>query len=227
MAGGAKWHAVRFSCGHTLWPDSSTKTLSVEQANGEILLWQSRIRLGFALLLASIGIALLASDAVPRISSTSVGAFVAYVLVTVLLTILVRRTGEATHGVVLGVVAADILFVFAITGVATPPEYYARSLIAGFAILHLSEFYFGRRIAWGALAAIVLGYLGMIRDVTGPGRALGWTQELSTLTLFVLAASTFIIQPRGSRGASEMRSSEQRRISSKSPATVARKARLP
>lgn len=183
------------------WPipqsDTSTKTPTTEQANGEILLWQSRIRLGFALLLASIGIALFASDAVPRISLSSVAAVVSYVLVTVLLTVLVRRTGEATHGVVLGVVAADILFVFAITGVATPPEYYSRSLIVGFAILHLSEFYFGRKIAWGALAAIVLGYLAMIRDVTGPGLALGWAQELSTLALFVLAASTFII-PYGS-----------------------------
>ena len=44
--------------------------------------------------------------------------------------------------------------------VATPPEYYGRSLLFGFAIVHLSEFYFGRRIAWGALAAIVLGGLG-------------------------------------------------------------------
>ncbi len=174
-------------------PDVSTKTLTLEQANGEILLWQSRIRLGFALLLASVGVALLASDNVSSISSSSVAAVVAYVLVTVLLTMLVRRTGEATQGVVLAVVAADILFVFAITGVATPPAYYGRSLILGFAILHLSEFYFGRKIAWGALAAIVLGYLGMIREVTGPGRALGWSQELWSLTVFVLAASSFII----------------------------------
>ena len=174
-------------------PDISTKTLTLEQANGEILLWQSRIRLGFALLLASVGVALLASDNVSSISSSSIAAVIAYVLVTLLLTMLVRRTGEATQGVVLAVVAADILFVFAITGVATPPAYYGRSLLLGFAILHLSEFYFGRKIAWGALAAIVIGYLGMIREVTGPGRALGWPQELWSLTVFVLAASSFII----------------------------------
>ncbi|MBK5187565.1 MAG: GGDEF domain-containing protein [Gemmatimonadaceae bacterium] len=174
-------------------PDFRTKTLTTEQANGEILLWQSRIRLGFALLIASIGIALLASDAVARISSSSVGAVVAYVLVTVLLTMLVRRTGEATEGVVLATVAADILFVFAITGVATPPEYYDRSLLLGIAILHLSEFYFGRKIAWGALVAIAAGYLGMIANVTGSGRPLEWTQELWTLGVFVLAASSFII----------------------------------
>jgi diguanylate cyclase (GGDEF)-like protein len=174
-------------------PDLSTKTPTIEQANGEILLWQSRIRLGFALLLASIGTALLVSDAVHRLSSSSVVAVVGYVLVTVLLATLVRRTGEATQGMVLAVVAADVLFVFAITGVATPPEYYARSLLFGFAIVHLSEFYFGRRIAWGALAAIVLGYLALIRDVTGPGRALGWPQELATLAVFVLASCTFIV----------------------------------
>src|SRR6195952_3077346 len=172
---------------------ASTKTLTVEQANGEILLWQSRIRLGFALLVATIGTALIAADAVPRISSSSVAAVVPYVLVTVLLTMLVRRTGEATQGVVLAIVASDILFIFAITGVATPPEYYGRSLLFGFAILHLSEFYFGRKIAWGALAAIVAGYLGMIRNVTGDGLALGWPQELASLAVFALAASSFII----------------------------------
>jgi hypothetical protein len=174
-------------------PDVFTKTPTIEQANGEILLWQSRIRLGFALLLASIGTALFASDSVQRMSPSSVAAVAGYVLVTVLLTILVRRTGEATQGMVLAVVAADILFVFAIAAVATPPEYYGRSLLFGFAIVHLSEFYFGRRIAWGALAAIVLGYLALIHDVTGPGHALGWPQELSSLAVFVLAASTFII----------------------------------
>ena len=106
---------------------------------------------------------------------------------------LVRCTGEAAHGVVLAMVAADILFVFAIAGVATPPEYYARSLLIGFVILHLSEFYFGRRIAWGALAAIVAAYLGMIWNVTGSGHALGWKQELASLAVFVLAASSFIV----------------------------------
>ena len=174
-------------------PDSRTKIPTVEQANGEILLWQSRIRLGFALLIASIGTALLASDALPRISSASVVAVVVYVLVTVSLTMLVRRTGEAAYGVVLAIVAADILFVFAIAGVATPPEYYARSLLLGFAILHLSEFYFGRRIAWGALVAIVAAYLGMIWNVTGNGRPLGWKQELASLAVFVFAASLFIV----------------------------------
>jgi len=187
------WGSLFSPASHSPLPDLRTKTLTIEQANGEILLWQSRIRLGFALLIASIGTALLASDAVPHISSSSVAAVVAYVLVTVLLTMLVRRTGEATQGVVLAIVAADILFVFAITGVATPPEYYGRSLLFGFAILHLSEFYFGRKIAWGALVSIVAGYLGMIRGVTGEGRALGWPQELASLAVFVLAASSFII----------------------------------
>ena len=169
------------------------KTLTTEQANGEILLWQSRIRLGFALLIASLGMALLAADAVPRLSASSVASVVGYVLVTVLLTTLVRRTGEAQQGVVLATVAADILFVFAITGVATPPAYYGRSLLFGFAILHLSEFYFGRKIAWGALTAIVAGYLGMIWNVTGDGRALGWPQEIATLAVFVLASVSFIV----------------------------------
>jgi len=178
---------------HPPSPGILLKTPTIEQANGEILLWQSRIRLGFALLIASLGIALLAADAVPRISPASVASVVAYVLVTVLLTALVRRTGEAQPGVVLATVAADVLFVFAITGVATPPEYYGRSLLLGFAILHLSEFYFGRKIAWGALAAIVAGYLAMIWNVTGAGRPLGWPQELATLAVFSLAACSFII----------------------------------
>ncbi len=129
----------------------------------------------------------------PRISPSSIAAVVAYVLVTLLLTTLVRRSGEAQQGVVLATVAADILLVLAITDVATPPAYYSRSLLFGFAILHLSEFYFGRKIAWGALVAIVAGYLGMIWSVTGDGLPLSWLQELWSLSVFVLAAASFII----------------------------------
>lgn len=116
-----------------------------------------------------------------------------YVIATVSLTMLVRRTGEAAHGVVLAMVAADILFIFAIARVATPPEYYARSLLIGFAILHLSDFYFGRRIAWEALVAIVAAYLGMIWNFTGSGHLLGWKPELASLAVFVLVASSFIV----------------------------------
>ncbi|MGH7633495.1 MAG: diguanylate cyclase, partial [Gemmatimonadaceae bacterium] len=199
--------SVSSSCGGTIWhgarlcslpnihhsPGTHLKTPTIEQANGEILLWQSRIRLGFALLIASIGIALLAADAVTRISAGSIASVIAYVLVTVLLTTLVRRTGEAQQGVVLATVAADVLFIFAITGVATPPEYYGRSLLLGFAVLHLSEFYFGPKIAWGTLAAIVAGYVAMIWNVAGAGRPLGWPQELATLAVFALAACSFIV----------------------------------
>ena len=72
--------------------------------------------------------------------------------VTVSLTMLVRRTGDAAHGVVLAMVAADILFIFTIAGAATPPEYYVRSLLIVLAASSFIVYYgsFRERLHRGA-----------------------------------------------------------------------------
>jgi diguanylate cyclase (GGDEF)-like protein len=170
-----------------------TSTPTPEQSNAEVLLWQSRIRLGFALLLISIGGGLLLTGtlaAVPRIGAISV---IGYIAITLLLNETVRWFGEAREWMVASIVAADIAFVFGTTYLVVPSHYYSRALLFGFAILHLTEFYFGRTLAWSALAAIMLGYLAIISKAIEAGAPLSWTQELWSVGVFGLAAGSFII----------------------------------
>lgn len=169
------------------------QTPSEEQTNAEILLWQSRIRIGFALLVATVGIALTLTDALAGVPAAGVASFVGYVAITAGIAAVVRRRMTAPRWTVVVTVASDILFVFGITYVSTPPLYYERSLLLGFAVLGFTEFYFGPSYAWGGLVAIVAGYVALIWPATGPGRTLAWPQELWSLVLFGLAGATFIV----------------------------------
>lgn len=166
---------------------------TVGQANGEILLWQSRIRLCFCFLVCGVGVGLHLSGNLPTLPRPAVLCTIGYPAVVLLLGLLVRLNGEASDWMVAMLLAADIAFLFGITYLAVPPQYYDRALLVGFAILHLTEFYFGRTFAWSALFAVSAGYFAMITKAMDGGAALSWPQELLSLSLFVASASWFIV----------------------------------
>jgi diguanylate cyclase (GGDEF)-like protein len=166
---------------------------TIDQANGEVLLWQSRIRLGFGLVVGGVGVGLHLSGSVPTLPRLAMLAAIGYPLVVLVLNLLVRLNGEAKDWMVAMLLAADISFLFGTTYQVVPPEYYDRALIFGFALLHLTEFYFGRTFAWSALFAVSAGYLAMIMKAMDGGAALSWPQELFSLALFVATATWFIV----------------------------------
>jgi diguanylate cyclase (GGDEF)-like protein len=163
------------------------------QSNAQILLWQSRVRLGFALFVATAGVALLRADVLPTPPVLGAVSVLAYLAVTLTLSGNVRRVGEATERIVVATIASDILFVFGITYHSVPPQYYHRALFFGLAILHFTEFYFGRTLACGALGALAAGYLAMVAMAIGEGAALSWPQELWSVAVFGLAAGSMIL----------------------------------
>jgi len=166
---------------------------TVGQANGEVLIWQSRIRLGFGLVVCGLGVVLHLSGNVPTLSRLAVLSAIGYPVVVLFLSLLVRLSGEAKDWMVGTLLAADIAFLFGTTYLVVPPGYYDRALLFGFAILHLTEFYFGRTFAWSALFAVAAGYLAMILKAMDDGAVLSWPQELVSLALFVFTATWFIL----------------------------------
>ena len=170
-----------------------TTVPTIVQANGEVLLWQTRIRLCFGLLVCGAGIALHVNGNIGYVPRPALLTAIGYPVVVLLLSMLVRLSGEAQDWMVGVLLAADIAFLFGITYLVVPPEYYDRALLFGFAILHLTEFYFGRTFAWSALFAVAAGYLAMIMKAMDDGAALSWSQELLSLSLFVLTAAWFIV----------------------------------
>jgi diguanylate cyclase (GGDEF)-like protein len=73
-----------------------------------------------------------------------------------------------------------------------PPYHHDRTLVLAFFVLHLTEFYFGRGFALGALAAVVLSHLALVAVQIGAGAPLRWADEAWSLGVFVLTASIFL-----------------------------------
>ncbi|HEY9478919.1 MAG TPA: GGDEF domain-containing protein [Gemmatimonadaceae bacterium] len=170
-----------------------TTVPTIVQANGEVLLWQSKIRLCFGLLVCGAGVALRATGNIGDVPHLAALTAICYPVVVLFLTMLVRLSGEAQDWMVGVLLAADIAFLFGVTYLVVPPEYYDRALLFGFAILHLTEFYFGRTFAWSALFAVAAGYLAMIMKAIDGGASLSWAQELLSLSLFVVTAAWFVV----------------------------------
>ena len=165
-----------------------------EQANGEILLWQSTIRLallGLAQAVA-VGIQVLTASPVPLGNLAVLAAL--YAIVVLAVSAVVRQRGGARDWIIGAVVAADILFLFGAVFLAVPPQHYARTLLVALIILHLTEFHFGRRLAVSALVLMSVLYLAMVMFAVDQGAQLRWVHEMSSLAVFILAAGSFVFQ---------------------------------
>ena len=167
---------------------------SREQTNAEVLLWQSRLRLATGVLVVVLGAVLRATDVLHAVPAFAASSLAAYLAINLALRVVVQRRARARDWMVATTVMGDVLALFGVTYLVAPPEYYDRALLVGFAILHLTEFYFGRTLAWSALVAIMLGYAAMVAGAMANGAGLSWAQQLASLAIFGLAAGGFILQ---------------------------------
>ena len=175
-------------------PDLPQNTPEVyARSNAEILLWQSRNRIGLALVIAALSLALRLGHVLTELPSLGVATIGGYVVLIASMDVLVRRSGRAPDWAVGVVVLADTLFVFGITFLAVPPQYYDRALLFSFAVVHLTEFYFGRAMAWLAMGTTVVAYLAVVTHAILHGAPLSWPQEIWSLGVFVLAAAALLL----------------------------------
>jgi diguanylate cyclase (GGDEF)-like protein len=162
------------------------------QPNGEIVLWQSKLRLAFVLIAGTV----LGEMYLAKLLDGPVGAVGViaglYLVAIGAVCVVVRRTREARDWHIIAAVTADILLIFGTTFLLVPPQYYARTLLFSFVILHMTEFYYGRALAYIALGTISLAYLEMVRNAIVQGAALSWPQELLSLGAFAAAGASFV-----------------------------------
>jgi diguanylate cyclase (GGDEF)-like protein len=172
---------------------TSTPPHAHEQTNAEVLLWQGKVRAGFAALAGAVGLILHLTGTVTRSPSVGLFTLLGYLMINLWLSRSARRRGAARDWMVAITMAADVLFMLTIAYLLIPPQHYDRVLLGGFAILHLTEFYFGRRLAWMVLGGLVTGYLGLVANAIANGVTLSWASELGTAAVFTVAAVTFIV----------------------------------
>ena len=172
---------------------TTTPSHAHEQTNAEVLLWQGKVRAGFAALAGAVGLILHLTATVTRSPRVGLLTLLSYLVVNLWLSRSARRRGAARDWMVAVTMASDVLFMLAIAYLLIPPQHYDRVLLGGFAILHLTEFYFGRRLSWMVLGGLVAGYLGLVSNAIANGAVLSWTSELGTAAVFTVAAATFIV----------------------------------
>lgn len=174
-------------------PTSYTSYPAHEQANAEVLLWQNNLRVGFATVVALLGVVLHATSTVSRSPRVGLCILLAYLVINFVLVRWVRRYGSARKWMVVVTMASDIMFVLGVAYLLIAPRYYDGVLLVGFAILHLTEFYFGRQLAWMVLGGFVAGYLVLVAEAKSAGAVLSWAAEVGMVTVFTVAAITFIV----------------------------------
>ena len=163
--------------------------------NGEVLLWQGRLRVLIAstaavaelLLLISAGAS--GSPVVPVV----LVATIVYLLIAVATSALAKRGRVAGWALPLAA-CADVGLVFGITIAFSAPQYYGRALIFAFLAVHLATFYLGQRPATWAFAITLIFYPVLVAVSISRGAPLLWREELWSLAAFMVAGMVVLVE---------------------------------
>ena len=184
--------------------DPHSHALRAVESNSEVLLWQSRYRLGVVALIGASGFLL---RMVGALGSGSVGVraigagdtfatlltlVIGYGAIIVGVMVWARRTHHAGPFIIGLTIAADLVLIFSTVYLVTPAESYERALLLSFFTLQLTQLNFGIRAALATLMGIVAGYIGLVTAAIADGATLTWMEELWTLYLFTLGSAIFV-----------------------------------
>src|SRR4030088_3339158 len=119
-----------------------------DAAAAAVLAAQARSRIAAALGVTVVQLAFvywLGGSANP---ATLLGITLGYAAFSGAFAIAAGHIGRASPAAVTVALAGDLAFIFAMTIAGTTPMHYERSLFGAMIIIHLANFYFGRRQAW-------------------------------------------------------------------------------
>jgi diguanylate cyclase (GGDEF)-like protein len=163
------------------------------------ILWQSKIRVVVALLAGAAALLLLWSGALVGSATWILASVGGYVALVGTLYVVARHARQTPSALIAVMLLGDLFLVFATTVLNSRPDYYDRSLIFAFFVLHLTEFYFGRAYAHLVTSVVAAGYLALIDASIRHGARLDWGEELWSVGVFVIAAVLFMQQYGGLR----------------------------
>lgn len=170
----------------------------------EILLWQGRYR---AVVLPLIGFStvvlkwfdVLASDSIfaSRLGNRPLllavlGVMLVYLVFHRAMAAYLRRAGRAGLGLVLATVSSDIIAVFAVIALITPPEHFDRALIISIFSVQLTQVFFGWTATLFNLVVIVFAYTGLIALASAMSTRIAPNEELWTLALYVIGVLAYV-----------------------------------
>ena len=169
-----------------------------EFAAAEVLRAHAASRALTAIAIAVLQLGLLHRVAVGAgVDRTMVGVLavvLAYILLVGVLHAVVKRRGRASPGLVSVALGTDLLFAYGLTVVATTPEHYERALFGTIVVVHVANFFFGRRQAWRVLQCGVAGYLLVIGSAVARGMYIDVAEEVWTLSMCAAGMVLIVVQ---------------------------------
>ncbi len=176
-----------------------------EQANADVLLWQTGYRVALALIAAAAAVTLRGVGVVTLspVASVTVGAdladwllggvSIAYVALVLAIRAQVRSTRHAGRTLSTLMVVADLVVVFWLVFLLADPRNYHLALLIALFSLQLTHVYFGRSPALLMLLAIASSYL-LITDIAiRHGGDVRWAEAGMTLLIFGVGALLVIL----------------------------------
>lgn len=152
-------------------------------AAAAVLAAQARSRIGVALAVTVVQLSLVYWAGGSANPAKLLGIMFAYAAFSGMFAIVAGHVGRASPAAVTIALAGDLSFIFAITIAGTTPTHYERSLFGAMIVVHIANFYFGRRQAWRAVVLSVLGYLALIAIASWRHYAIEAVGELWTLVI--------------------------------------------
>ena len=122
------------------------------------------------------------------------GAVLAYILLVYGIDALVKRRGRASPSLVSFALLTDLLFIYGLTATATTPDHYERALFGTIVIVHVANFFFGRRQAWRVVQLGVAGYLLLIAWAVARGMHIDVAEEVWDLAMCVAGIVLIVVQ---------------------------------
>ncbi len=175
-----------------------------EQANADVLLWQTGYRVALALITASLAVTLRTAG-VLSLSPVADGVIgrdladwmlglvsVTYVLLVMGIRARVRTTRRAGRTLATLMVVADLAVVFWLVFLLAEPREYYRALLIALFSLQLTHVYFGRAPALLMLASIAVSYLLLVDIAVAHGGDVSWATSFITLALFFVGSALVI-----------------------------------
>jgi diguanylate cyclase (GGDEF)-like protein len=171
-----------------------------EQANADVLLWQTGYRVALALIAASVAVALRTAGilSLSPVAAQAIGADVAdwmlglvsvsYVVLVMGIRARVKSTRRAGRTLSTLMVVADLVVVFWLIFLLADPHNYDRALLIALFSLQLTHVYFGRAPALLMLMAIAASYLLLTDVAIRHGSEMTWDETLITLAIFGVGA---------------------------------------
>ena len=154
-----------------------------DAAAAAVLAAQARSRIGAALCVTIVQLAIVYWFRGSADPATLLGITLVYAAFSGAYAIMLGRIGRAAPAAVTFALAADLAFIFAMTVAGTTPTHYERSLFGAMIIIHLANFYFGRRQAWRMVVLSVVAYLVLVAISARRTVAVDQVEELWTLVI--------------------------------------------